>query len=394
MTINATAIILLAMYIVVAKKQGIPSHLLRGTIQNDILKEYIARGTYIFPPKASLSLIIETFRYCAKNMPLWNTISISGYHIREAGATAIQELAYTFLNAIEYVKAGIKAGLSVDDFLPRISFFFNAHNNFFEEIAKFRAGRRIWAKITREKFTPKKKKSCFLRFHTQTAGSTLTSNQIENNIVRVTIQALSAILGGTQSLHTNAKDEAISLPTEESAKTSLRTQQIIAYETGVTETTDPLAGSYYIEYLTSEIEKKVMEKIEEIENYGGMLKAIENGKIKKEIEESAYLYQKKVENNEIKIVGINIFQENECYKNSDNFFSLKQEIENEQIKKLLKVRKNRNEKLLNKSLKRLEETLKLNNGIFEAIIESVENYATIGEITTLLKKFYGIYRDT
>ncbi len=392
MTINATAIILLSMYIAVAKKQGVSLNSLRGTIQNDILKEYIARGTYIFPPRESLELIVETFRFCAKYVPQWNTISISGYHIREAGATAVQELAFTFLNAMEYIKAGIKAGLSVDDFLPRISFFFNAHNNFFEEIAKFRAARKIWAKITKEKFGARNKKSWFLRFHTQTAGSTLTRNQIENNIVRVALQALSAVLGGTQSLHTNAKDEAISLPTEDSAKTALRTQQIIAYETGVIDTTDPLAGSYYIEYLTNEIEKKVFEKIKEIEDYGGMLKAIEDGKINQEIESSAYLYQKKIESGEIKIVGVNIFADEEEDENDIENFEVPPEVEEEQIKRLLLVKKERDEGKVKKSLEELERAAKDRDGIFEAVINAVENYATIGEITNSLKKVFGTYR--
>ena len=314
MTINATAAILLAMYVAVAKKQGADLKKISGTIQNDILKEYIARGTYIYPPQQSMKLIVDIFQWCNENLPKWNVISISGYHIREAGANAVQELAFTFANAIEYVRSAIKAGLDVNKFGEQLSFFFNAHNNFFEEIAKFRAARRIWAKIMREKFGVTNEEAMKLRFHAQTGGSTLTAQQIENNIVRVTIQALAAVLGGCQSLHTNSKDEALALPTEESARLALRTQQIIAYESGVTDTIDPLAGSYFVEYLTDEIEKRVWEYIEKIEAMGGAIKAIEAGYIQNEIAKSAYEYQMLIERKEKIIVGVNEFKTEEKQK--------------------------------------------------------------------------------
>src|SRR6185295_4067718 len=308
MTINATAAILLCLYLAVARKQGVPPEKVTGTIQNDILKEYIARGTYIFPPQPSLRLITDTFAFCAREVPNWNTISISGYHIREAGSTAVQELAFTLADAIAYVEAAINAGLNVDEFAPRISFFFNAHNNLLEEIAKFRAARRLWARIMRERFHARDPRSLMLRFHAQTAGSTLTAQQPEVNVVRTTMQALAAVLGGTQSLHTNAMDEALALPTEEAARLALRTQQVIAYESGVADTVDPLAGSYAIEQLTHEIEDRASNYLERIDAMGGMLRAIETGYVQKEIQESAYRYQRAIEKDEAIVVGVNRYR--------------------------------------------------------------------------------------
>jgi methylmalonyl-CoA mutase N-terminal domain/subunit len=334
MTINAPAAILLAMYIAVAEKQGVTPDKLSGTIQNDILKEYVARGTYIFPPAESMRLITDIFDYCAKNVPNWNTISISGYHIREAGATAVQEIAFTLSDGIAYVDAALKAGLNVDDFAPRLSFFFNAHVNFFEEIAKFRAARRIWAKIMKERFGAKNPKSLMLRFHTQTAGSTLTAQQPDVNIMRVAFQALSAVLGGTQSLHTNSRDEALALPTEESVLIALRTQQVIGYEIGVADTVDPLGGSYYIEALTNEIEAKVWDYINKIDNLGGAVKAIEQGYMQKEIQESAYNYQKAVESGEQVVIGVNKFQMKE--EKPKDLMRVDPEVEKFQVEKTQK----------------------------------------------------------
>lgn len=308
MTINAPAAVLLAMYIAVARKQGVEEKKLRGTIQNDILKEYIARGTYIFPPKPSMRLITDVFQYCCGNVPAWNTISISGYHIREAGSTAAQEVAFTFANAVAYVDAALKAGLEVDSFADQLSFFFACHNNFLEEVAKFRAARRIWARLMKERFASTQERSQMMRFHTQTGGSTLTAQQPENNIVRVAIQALAAVMGGTQSLHTNSKDEALWLPTEKSVRTALRTQQVIAYESGVADTIDPLAGSYVVEYLTDEIEKRAMDYIKKIDDLGGALAAIERGFMQNEIQDSAYHFQKEVESKNQIVVGVNAFQ--------------------------------------------------------------------------------------
>src|SRR5437870_4272031 len=311
MTINATAAILLCLYLAVARKQGITFNKVNGTIQNDILKEYIARGTYIFPPEPSLRLITDTFAFCTREMPKWNTISISGYHIREAGATAVQEVAFTFADAIAYVEAALNAGLEIDDFAPRISFFFNAHNNLLEEVAKFRAARRLWARIMRDRFRARDERSLMMRFHTQTAGSTLTAQQPEVNIVRTTIQALAAVLGGTQSLHTNAMDEALALPTEDAARLALRTQQVIAHESGVADTVDPFAGSYAIEELTTEIEQRVVDYLDKIDALGGTLQAIETGYIQREIQNSAYEYQRAVENDEAIVVGVNRFESGE-----------------------------------------------------------------------------------
>ncbi len=391
MTINATAGILLAMYVAVAKKQGADLKKISGTIQNDILKEYIARGTYIYPPAQSMKLIVDIFEWCNKNLPKWNVISISGYHIREAGANAVQELAFTFANAIEYVRAAIKAGLDVNKFGEQISFFFNAHNNFFEEIAKFRASRRIWAKIMREKFGVTNEEALKLRFHAQTGGSTLTAQQIENNIVRVTIQALSAVLGGCQSLHTNAKDEALALPMEESAMTALRTQQIIAYESGVTDTIDPLAGSYYVEYLTDEIEKRVWEYIEKIEAMGGAIKAIEAGFIQNEISKSAYEYQMKIERREKIIVGVNEFKTDE--KQKIEIFKLNEEAIKKQLERLKELRAERDNDKVRSALKRLRESALLGENLMPPIIECVEAYATLGGISDTLREIWGEYKD-
>lgn len=391
MTINATAAILLAMYVAVAKKQGADLKKISGTIQNDILKEYIARGTYIYPPKESMKLIVDIFQWCNENLPKWNVISISGYHIREAGANAVQELAFTFANAIEYVRSAIKAGLDVNKFGQQLSFFFNAHNNFFEEIAKFRAARRIWAKIMKEKFGVTNEEALKLRFHAQTGGSTLTAQQIENNIVRVTIQALAAVLGGCQSLHTNAKDEALALPTEESATTALRTQQIIAYESGVTDTIDPLAGSYFVEYLTDEIEKRVWEYIDKIEAMGGAIKAIESGFIQNEIAKSAYEYQMKIERKEKIIVGVNEFKTDE--KQKIEIFKLNDEAIKKQIERLKKLRSERDNDKVKNSLKKLRECALLGENLMPAIIECVEAYATIGEISDTLREIWGEFKE-
>jgi methylmalonyl-CoA mutase N-terminal domain/subunit len=391
MTINATAAILLAMYVAVAKKQGADLKKISGTIQNDILKEYIARGTYIYPPKESMKLIVDIFQWCNENLPKWNVISISGYHIREAGANAVQELAFTFANAIEYVRSAIKAGLDVNKFGQQLSFFFNAHNNFFEEIAKFRAARRIWAKIMKERFGVTNEEALKLRFHAQTGGSTLTAQQIENNIVRVTIQALAAVLGGCQSLHTNAKDEALALPTEESATTALRTQQIIAYESGVTDTIDPLAGSYFVEYLTDEIEKRVWEYIDKIEAMGGAIKAIESGFIQNEIAKSAYEYQMKIERKEKIIVGVNEFKTDE--KQKIEIFKLNDEAIKKQIERLKKLRNERDNDKVKNSLKKLRECALLGENLMPAIIECVEAYATIGEISDTLREIWGEFKE-
>lgn len=391
MTINATASILLAMYVAVALKNKVPLEKLSGTIQNDILKEYIARKTYIFPPQHSLRLITDTFKYCSQNLPRWNPISVSGYHMREAGATAVQELAFTFANAICYVEAALKSGLKIDEFAPRLSFFFIASSDFFEEIAKFRASRRIWAKITKEKFKAKKEDSWKLRFHTQTSGSSLTAQQVDNNVIRVTLQALSAVLGGTQSLHTNAKDEALALPTEHSAQLALRTQQIIAHEAGVTNTVDPLGGSYYVEYLTKEIETEVSKYLEKIEKLGGALPAIESGFYQKEIAQSAYEFQKKVEAKEQIIVGVNKFQTDE--KTEENILKLDQEGIEEQIKRLNSVKKKRDQRKVQKNLEALKQNGKIKENLMPAILDCVQSYCTVGEICHTLKEVWGEYQE-
>ncbi len=389
MTINATASVLLAMYIAVAKKNGVSSDQLAGTIQNDILKEYIARGTYIFPPEPSMRIITNIFEFCSKHVPRWNTISISGYHIREAGSTAVQEVAFTLADGIAYVQAAIDAGLEVDTFASRLSFFFNVHNNFLEEIAKFRAARRLWARIMKERFGAKNPRSMMLRFHTQTAGSSLTAQQPENNIVRVAIQALAAVLGGTQSLHTNSMDEALALPTEDSVRIALRTQQIIAYESGVADTIDPLAGSYAIETLTDRIEKEAVEYIEKIDKMGGMVKAIEMGYIQQEIQDSAYRYQLEVEKKERIIVGVNAFQIDSSPP--ENLLKVDPEIERRQRERLRKLRENRDNGVVETSLKRLEDACRGNDNVMYPILEAVEAYATIGEICQVMRGVFGEY---
>lgn len=392
MTINAPAAVLLAMYIAVAEKQGVSADKLNGTIQNDILKEYIARGTYIFPPLPSMRLITDIFDYCSKNLPRWNTISISGYHIREAGSTAIQEIAFTLANGIAYVDAAVKKGLDVDNFAPRLSFFFNAHNDLFEEVAKFRAARKLWANIMRERFGAKKPKSLMLRFHTQTAGCTLTAQQPDNNIIRVTLQALAAVLGGTQSLHTNSRDEALSLPSQKSVRIALRTQQIIAHESGVTETIDPLAGSYYIEKMTKEIEDAVMEYINQIDKLGGAPKAIEKGFVQKEIQNSAYQYQKDVENKKRIVVGVNEFQSEE--ETMKDLLKVNPEIEKQQVKKLEEVKSNRAEKEVTEKLSRLKKAANSDENVMPFILDCVKSYATLGEICDQLRDVFGEYKDS
>jgi len=390
MTINAPAAVLLAMYIAVAKKQGVPSLALRGTIQNDILKEYIARGTYIFPPAPSMRLITDIFQYCQTEVPNWNTISISGYHIREAGSTAVQEVAFTLANAIAYIEAAIKAGMDVDKFASQLSFFFNSHNNFLEEVAKFRAARRLYAKIMKERFGSKLPNSQKLRFHTQTAGSTLTAQQPENNVVRVTLQALAAVLGGTQSLHTNSMDEALWLPTEKSVQVALRTQQIIAYESGVADTIDPLAGSYMVEYLTDEIEKRAAEYLQKIDEMGGALKAIENGFIQGEIQNAAFAAQRRLENNEDIVVGVNKFTVDE--KIELESLKIDPKIESEQRERLAALRAGRDNVLAEALLERLEKAAQGNDNMMPIIIECVENKLTLGEICGRLRKVWGEYR--
>ncbi len=391
MTINATAFILLALYIAVAKKQNVPINKLRGTIQNDILKEYIARGTYIFPPQPSMRLITDIFTFCKDNIPNWNTISISGYHIREAGSTAAQEIAFTLADGICYVEHALKAGLDIDEFAPRLSFFFNAHNDLFEEVAKFRAARFLWAKIIKERFNAKDNRSCMLRFHTQTAGSTLTAQQPENNIARVTIQALAAILGGTQSLHTNSMDEALALPTEKSALIALRTQQIIANESGVAETVDPLGGSYYVESLTSDIITRAQKYIDEIDKLGGALKAIEAGYFQKEIQNTAYEYQKDIQAKKRIVVGVNQFN-NESAE-SVNVLKVDPELETRQAAFVNTIRSKRNSGDVKKYLGKLKDAAANGRNIMPSVIECVESYATIGEICDTLRAIWGEYKE-
>lgn len=393
MTINAPAAILLAMYIAVAEKQGVSKDKIKGTIQNDILKEYIARGTYIFPPTPSMRLITNIFEYCSKEVPKFNTISISGYHIREAGSTAIQEVAFTIADGIEYVKSAIAVGLDVDSFAGRLSFFFNSHNDLFEEIAKFRAARRIWSKIMKEKFKAKNKKSLLLRFHTQTGGSTLTAQQPDNNIVRVAIQTLAAVLGGTQSLHTNSKDEALALPSKESVRIALRTQQIVAEESGVVNTIDPLAGSFFIEELTDKIEKNAIEYIEKIENLGGMVKAIEKGYVQKEIQNASYQYQKDIENNKRIIVGVNKYIIEE--EDPKGLLKVNPELRKIQIDKINNIKSQRNNNRVNEILKKLkEEASDKNINLMPTIIDAVFEYATLGEICLVLREVFGEYEES
>ena len=392
MTINAPAPVLLAMYIAVAEKQGVIPERLKGTIQNDVLKEYIARGTYIFPPGPSMRLITNIFEFCFNKMPRWNTISISGYHIREAGSTAIQEVAFTLADGIAYVDAAVKIGLKIDDFAPRLSFFFNAHNDLLEEIAKFRAARRLWAKIMKERFGAKNKKSMMLRFHTQTAGCTLTAQQPDNNIIRVTIQALSAVLGGTQSLHTNSRDEALALPAQDSVRIALRTQQIVAYESGVTETVDPLAGSYYIESLTNEIEREALEYIEKIDNLGGVTSAIEKGFIQQEIQNSAYKYQKNIEEGSRIVVGVNKFKIKEGAPKG--LLRVNPKVGRRQVEKLNKLKSERNNKKVKDNLEQLKKTAGTSKNLMPIILDCVRSYATLGEICDVLRNVFGEYRES
>ncbi len=389
MTINAPAAILLAMYIAVAKRQCADVTTLRGTIQNDILKEYTARGTYIFPPAPSMRLITDVFSFCAKEVPNWNTISISGYHIREAGSTAVQEVAFTLSNGIAYVQAALDAGLDVDGFAPQLSFFFNAHNNLLEEVAKFRAARRIWAKVMRERFKASNPKSWALRFHTQTAGSTLTAQQPENNVVRVTLQALSAVLGGTQSLHTNSMDEALWLPTEKSVRVALRTQQIIAHESGVADSVDPLAGSYLIEYLTDEIENRAEEYIQKVDDMGGGLQAIERGFIQNEIQDAAYIAQQEVERNEQIVVGVNQFQVEE--EMTLERLKVDPAIEAAQKARLKKLRDNRDRGTVDQLLGKLADAANGDQNLMPLFLDCVENDITLGEICNTLREVWGEY---
>ncbi|MCX7991234.1 MAG: methylmalonyl-CoA mutase family protein [Proteobacteria bacterium] len=391
MTINSTCAIILAMYIAVAEKQGVPSKELKGTVQNDILKEYIARGTYIFPPEPSMRLVRDIILYCKDNLPQWNSISISGYHIREAGSTAVQEVAFTLANGIAYVKDITSAGVDVDEFAGRLSFFFNAHNNFLEEVAKFRAARRLWAKIMKERFNAKKPSSMMLRFHTQTAGCTLTAQQPENNVVRVTLQALSAVLGGTQSLHTNSRDEALALPTEQSAQIALRTQQIIGYESGVCDFIDPLGGSYVIESLTNEIEKSADEYIKKIDEIGGVLKAIEKGYIQNEIAQASYEYQKAIETKDYIVVGVNQFTMEE--EPPKNILKVDMEKEEYQKDKLRKIKTERDNNLVKEKIEALKKVAKTDENIMPAIIEAVKVYASIGEISNALREVFGEFKE-
>ncbi len=395
MTINSTAAIILSMYQIVAEEQGVNARSLRGTIQNDILKEYIARGTYIFPPGPSMRIVADTIIYCAERIPRWNPISISGYHIREAGSTAVQEVAFTIADGIEYVNKVISRGIDVDDFAPRLSFFFAAHNNFLEEIAKFRAARRVWAQVMRDMFNAKKPASMRLRFHTQTGGSTLTAQQPLNNIVRVAIQALAAVLGGTQSLHTNSYDEALALPTEKSVEIALRTQQIIAYESGVADTADPLGGSYYIEWLTDRIEEEVWRYLDRIEEIGGMVPAIENGYIQREIADSAYRQQMMVESGEKVVVGVNKFVDEE-EEITVELLRVDEEVARKQIERLRRYRASRDisrvERALDSVRKYAEKEESNENNIVPWIYEAVKSGATLGEIVKALKDIYGEYR--
>ncbi len=391
MTINSTAVVLLAMYLITAKQQGVSSEDISGTIQNDILKEFIARGTYIYPPQPSMRVITDIFAYAKDNLPKFNTISISGYHIREAGATASQEIAFTLSNARAYVDSALKAGLNIDLFAPRLSFFFAAHNNLFEEVAKFRAARRIWAKIMKEKYGAKSEKSMLLRFHTQTGGSTLTAQQPENNIIRTTMQALAAVLGGTQSLHTNSFDEALALPSEKAAEIALRTQQIIGYESGVADSADPLGGSYLVEYMTDELENKIIEIMNIVEQRGGSVKCVDDGYFRNEIARSAYRHQKKIEKNETVVVGVNRFETGE--ESLPDILKVNPELETQQVKRLNDLRKNRNSNKVEKCISNLDDVARGNSNIVPPIIEAVENYVTLGEISDCLRKVWGEYHE-
>ncbi|MBW1769006.1 MAG: methylmalonyl-CoA mutase family protein [Deltaproteobacteria bacterium] len=391
MTINAPAAVLLAMYIAVAEKQGVSADKLRGTIQNDILKEYSSRGTYIYPPKPSMRIITDIFSYCAENIPMWNTISISGYHIREAGSTAVQEVAFTLANGIAYVQAALEVGLDVDTFGPRLSFFFNAHSDFLEEIAKYRAARRLWAEIMKERFKARNPKSMMIRFHTQTAGCTLTAPQPKNNIVRVAFQAMAAVLGGTQSLHTNSMDEALCLPSEEAVQIALRTQQLIAYETCVTDTVDPLAGSYYLENLTNEIYDRASAYIKKIDELGGAAEAIEKGFIQREIQDSAYKYQREIEQEERIVVGVNRFQVEEG--KPTNLLRVDPAVRTSQIERLKKLRSERDDAVVGKHLADLKQGAEGDQNLIPLMLEAVKAYATLGEICDVLREVFGEYQQ-
>jgi methylmalonyl-CoA mutase (EC 5.4.99.2) len=391
MTINSTAPILLALYIALGKKQGVDPTKLNGTIQNDILKEYIARGTHIFPPRPSMRLVTDIFAYCAKNVPRWNTISISGYHIREAGSTAAQEIGFTLADGIAYVQSAIDVGLDVDVFAPRLSFFFNNHINFFEEIAKFRAARRLWAKIMRERFGAKDPRSWMLRFHTQTAGCSLTAPQPHNNIVRTTLEALAATLGGTQSLHTNSFDEAYAPPSEEAVTIAVRTQQILAYESGIADVVDPFGGSYYIEHLTDSLEKKANEYIAKIDSLGGAVAAIEQGYQQREIQDASYQYQKEIETNKRTIVGVNNFVS--PYPKITGLIRVKPEVERKQKERTAQLKKERDNIKVNQALKRLEDAAQSTDNTMPAFIECVESYATLGEICDVLRRVFGTQKE-
>lgn len=392
MTINATAGILLALYICVAKKRKIPLNDLKGTIQNDILKEYIARGTYIYPPRPSMRLITDIFAFAKDHVPQWNTVSISGYHIREAGSTAIQEVAFTLANGLTYVQAALDAGLNIDEFATRLSFFFNVHNGFFEEIAKFRAARRLWAHFMRDRFKAQNPKSWLLRFHSQTAGVSLTAQQPDNNVVRVALQALAAVLGGTQSLHTNSKDEALGLPTEHAATLALRTQQIIAHETGVADVVDPVGGSYYLEALTDQIEMGAKDYIDRIEKMGGVVKCIETGYIQKEIQNSSYDFQQKVDKKEEIIVGVNAFTE-ESGSNPTPVLKISPTLEKKQVARLKRYKKNRNGKIVESHLEKLRNAAKAEDCLIPFFVSAIENKVTLGEISHALRDVFGVHKE-
>jgi methylmalonyl-CoA mutase N-terminal domain/subunit len=391
MTINATASILLALYVAVAKRQGADIRKLSGTVQNDVLKEYVARGTYIYPIQPAMRIITDLFAWANENVPEWNTISISGYHMREAGSTAVQEVAFTLGNGMAYVQAAVDAGLDIDTFGPRLSFFFNAHNDFLEEIAKFRAARRMWAKIMREHFKAKNPRSWMLRFHAQTAGSTLTAQQPENNIVRTAVQAMAAVLGGAQSLHTNGYDEALALPTEQAARIALRTQQIIGYESGVPHTVDPLAGSYYIEKLTNEIEKRANNYLEKIDALGGMLKAIERGYVQQEIQNAAYEYQQRVDREEAVVVGVNRFSVEE--EKTIPIQRIDESLERKQIERVRELRTRRDANSWKEAIKRVEESARSGANLMPHIVAAVEAYATVGEISDSMRRVFGEYKE-
>jgi len=390
MTINAPAAILLALYIAVGKRQGVAPEQLRGTVQNDILKEYVARGTYIYPPAASMRLITDIFRYCKIHVPRWNTISISGYHIREAGSTAAQEIAFTLANGIAYVQAAIDAGLDIDDFAPQLSFFFNAHNQFFEEVAKFRAARRLWAHIMRDRFGAKNEESWRLRFHTQTGGSTLTAQQPENNIVRVTVQALAAVLGGTQSLHTNSMDEALALPTQSAVQVALRTQQILAFESGVADTVDPLAGSYFVETLTDQVEAQAKDYIARIDTIGGAMRAIETGYVQQQIQDAAYAFQQAVDKGQQVVVGVNKFTVED--ETPIDVLRVEAAIEQQQVERLATLRRSRDNDKVSEILTQIEHAAHGSDALMPLFIEAVEREATLGEICGVLRRVFGEYR--